>query len=141
VELAGRATPRAESALLIALVTSRNASSTSGHFVIGLPSLGAASRRPNGASCQSHGRRMTGMTLHSPASCRSSAREHWRGEKVRAAAKGSAAAARALKYECHLYSGLKPRPRSPIARLLSVSRPRNFLCCVAFGGMRREGLT
>ena len=29
---------------------------------------------PNGASCQSHGRRMTGITVHDPASWRSSAR-------------------------------------------------------------------
>ncbi len=51
------ATPLLRNAALIAVVTSRKAASMSGHCVMGLPSLGVAISPPNGASCQSHGRR------------------------------------------------------------------------------------
>src|ERR1035437_4824928 len=42
--------------------TSTKASSRSGHEAIGFPSFGAARSLPKGAECQSHGRRIIGMT-------------------------------------------------------------------------------
>ena len=50
----------------IDFVMSRKASSRSGNFVTGLPSVGDATSLPKGATCQSQGRRITGMTLAAP---------------------------------------------------------------------------
>src|SRR5205085_889316 len=56
-------------ALRTPIAISVNASSVFDQLVTALPSLGKALSLPNGASFQSHARRMMGITCASPASC------------------------------------------------------------------------